>query len=198
MLIINKRQKRTLLYLWIATAISWAFLFQMSMNNSFEWQVLLPPLLFGIGLLYSNNKYLDDQFGLLIPVIFFVIYFWGTLPFYGLGKVVYEVFSDSGYSGFLETLFGCIGAFALVVLTCKLTLTKFHIGVIQTILIVGLPIICVLLVAFFLKISIFEAEHYIIRFDVTVLIYQLFMTLILVSAMEANDAIEGKIENINT
>lgn len=179
---LNHRQKKTAIYLISATIISWALLIP---NYGMSGGIILPPLLYGFGLWKSNKNYirppgLRTQMGLILPSLFFIIYFWGTGPFYYLGRIVFS----SNLSFFGETLFGCFGAFTLVILSVKIIFKYIHIGLFQIFMFLIFPLICVLLVAYFANISIFTTEGYIVRFDLTVLFYQLFMTIIIVSSMK--------------
>ncbi len=109
MLKLNSRQKRTLIYLWIATAISWAVVYPMKFNDDFGWLLFVPLVVFGFALFFSNKNY-SKEYAVLIPVMFLIVFFWGTLPFFTLGNIVFEYLFGENFIVFGEKFFACISA----------------------------------------------------------------------------------------
>jgi len=174
MLEFNKRQKKTFKYLSVATVICWASLFLVKFYPSFELLIIFVPLIFGLALNYSNKDYLKNQSSIVIPFLFALVYFWGTLPFYNFSRILFE-------SKFLDFAFGCMSAFILVFLVTKLTLKNIQIGYYQILLIITSPFLCIRIIYFLLEVppaSLLSNAH------IVVLFYQIFMTIIIISSMK--------------
>ncbi|MDB5120622.1 MAG: hypothetical protein JWN56_1840 [Sphingobacteriales bacterium] len=178
----NNRQKRTTIWLLGATILSWGLIYLDSFLRSFAVVIIIAPVIYGFALDYSNKEYRKRWAKNLIPFFFFVIYVWGTLPFYSFSNIFFE-------SVFLDYVFGCISAFALVFLVTKLTLKHIHVGPIQIVMTFLLPIICISILPLLKNQTIFSMQRYMLdRPDLLMLSYQFFMTILIVSSMKTDKA----------
>lgn len=183
---LNDRQKETLKWLGIATAVCWTTLYLSKDLPFIGFTIILVPFIFGISLYYSNRKYLRNKSSAFILLLFAIVYFWGTVPFYELGKLLFN-------SNYLELVIGCMGAFILVFLVTKLALRGIRFGLLQIFMITVLPFVCILLLAYLKGQSISTIKGYLFdRFDLVVLLYQSFMTLIIVSSLSESGKAENK------
>jgi len=184
---LNERQKRTLKFLWLSTAISWACIYPIVYNQYSFNLIIVPPLLFSSSLIYSNRKY-TKALWLLISIIFLIIFFGGTLLFSYLGQLIFE-------NIFAYYVFGCASAFALVILTIKLFFKNILIGLDQIILIIILPFVSVLLLVLLLNESIFQLPMNMHdRLDLIVLVYQFFMSIFIVSTMGIDEPLKDNLK----
>lgn len=184
---INSRQKKTLTWLFGATILSWGLIYLDSFLNFFAIVIIIPPVIYGFALDYSNREYRKRWAKNLIPFFFFIIYIWGTIPFYNFSNIFFE-------SVFLDYLFGCISAFALVFLVTKLTLKRIQVGPTQIVMTFLLPVICISILSLLKNQTIISMKRYMFdRLDLLVLSYQFFMTILIVSTMRADNKGENKL-----
>jgi hypothetical protein len=172
------RQKRTLLYLLIATGLCCILAF---FRDALPELTLITPVIFALALIGSNLKY--QRFGaggLIILISFGLIFLYGTIPFYAVGQLVSDNF-------FIIQSFGFFGAFAMVVLITKLSLIEIKLGFLPILMIITFPIIASSLLSLIINRQIFilRPGDGIANFPWTILVTQLLMTLIIVTAMKS-------------
>jgi hypothetical protein len=172
----NSRRGKTLLYLTSATIFGWA--------ASPSVFVILPPILFGLALYYSNKRYekLKGITILLTPILFFIIFMWGSMPFYGIGQSIFT-------NPMLINMAGSFGAFILVMSVVKLNYNQIIIGLPQIVLLVALSVTSVL-VNQLLKTGTLYSDYnraILDRFDITILVYQSFMAICIISSFKSKE-----------
>lgn len=177
-----KRPIRTLIYLVLATMFSWCCIYLVEIGVEGAVLFLSPPLSLGFALSISNRRYLRNDLNIvLIPFLFLVVFLYGTLPFSYLGEMLFK--NVLGYK-----LLGCTSAFAFVIAITKFTMKDVTIKGMQILMIICLPIVCIFFESILKNKSIDELSISIVntRFDLTVLIYQLFMSIAIVSTMKSD------------
>ncbi|RYY07619.1 MAG: hypothetical protein EOP43_02745 [Sphingobacteriaceae bacterium] len=138
---------------------------------------IAPPLLFGTAFIMSNWNYLKNHYSLAIPIIFLFVYTYGTLPVYDLGR---ELFKNI----FIAKVLGCTSAFLLVTVVIKLFVNSIRIGLPQVALFLCFPFFCISVEAFIRGQLGLELHSYLFdRLDITVLIYQLFLSIYITSIL---------------
>jgi|JI10StandDraft_1071094.scaffolds.fasta_scaffold1126206_1 hypothetical protein len=146
--------------------------------------IIIAPILFGLALSVSNEDYVRyfrrQSFFLFIPVSFFLIFIWGTLPFFWLGDQVFG--NDIG-----RNIIGCVGVFLLVSIVVKVMITKTELWWRQVIQIIILSGVCLAIVSyasdgeFTFKISFKDRQ-----FGTGIFVYQMLMS-VLISFMIKED-----------
>ena len=172
------RQKRTLSYLLIATGLSCILAF---FKDVLPELTFITPIIFALGLIFSNLKY--QRFGgggLIILISFGLIFLYGTIPFYAIGQLVSDNF-------FIIQTFGFFGAFALVISITKLSLIEIKLGFLPILMTITFPIIASSLLSLIINRQIFilRPGDGIASFSWTILVTQLLMSLIIVTAMKS-------------
>lgn len=172
-----------MLCLFAATALSWAI-------ASFNDELLaLALVLFGLGFIAANHKYERYKLSsLVIVAAFFVIYIWGTLPFYLLGDLLY------GRNMFITQIFGFFGAFLLVILMVRLNFTGVRIGAVPVIMMLLFPFIATVLLSYIINREFFilKPGDVVTNFIPAMAIVQVLMSVNIVSALKS----EGEIIKI--
>ena len=197
MLRLNERQKKTLKYLATATVFSWVSLFPGQFYPIFGFLWIFVPLTFGLALHYSNKGYLRNQSSIVIPFLFILVHFLGTLPFYSLNRLL-EI-----ESSFFDYVFGCMSAFMLVLFVTKLTLKNIQIGYPQILMTIILPLLCISILYLIFNSLPSSRESFseplLLLYQNVVLFYQSFMTIIIVSSMKevtvAKESTNSKFEH---
>ncbi|MEJ1239701.1 hypothetical protein WBG78_16310 [Chryseolinea sp. T2] len=166
------RRRSTLLWLSGATLIGVAIVYLEILP------VFIPPLLFGLGLVSSNDGYMKYRLShIVIPTTFGVVFLWGTLPFFWLGLLL-----ELGPFG--TTLTSCIGCFLMTCLTVRLTLRELYFGPGHLALLVTMAFITVYLHALLTGQSSSTYEGALMEpFALTILLYQLSMTVTFMAMM---------------
>lgn len=174
------RKLRTLLWLIGATSLGWLSAYFNILPQIF------PPLLFGLALNFSNTDYMKYRLSeLLIPIAFVLIFLVGTVPFFMLGELIF-------HNKFAVIFFGCIGSFLLVNVTLRILLREIYIGPYQLLLIVLFSFGAVYIHALVTGQSIENYDRGLMeRFDLTILIYQLFMTISILTTMTKTSVNNG-------
>ncbi|MBS1521606.1 MAG: hypothetical protein JST50_11450 [Bacteroidetes bacterium] len=153
-----------------------------SISTAHIFAFFSPPLLFGGALILSNRNYLkktNATSAFLIMLSFIVIFIWGTLPFYKLGQFLFD-------NPIAAAWVGCLSAFLFVALTTRFLLEQIAFGYVNLLLLILLPILCIVTFCFLTgqKLSEFEGNTISLRSDITVLVYQFFMSVLITSMIK--------------
>jgi hypothetical protein len=156
---------KTFFFLMIATALAWGCVYLGILTP------VAPPLLFALAINLSNDAYFKYKSSSLIIILtFIVIFLWGTLPFYQLAQLI----SNNQFATMYAGAFGC---FLLITLTIRFTLNDVNFGLTQFILTLILPLFAIYLYSKLSGQSVNYEKGLMYRFDLVVLIYQLFLTV---------------------
>ena len=162
---------KTFFFLMIATALAWGCVYLGILTP------VAPPLLFALAINLSNDAYFKyKSSSILIILAFFTIFLWGTLPFYQLVQLI------SG-NQFATIYVGAFGCFLLIALTIRLTLNDVHFGLFQFLLTVILPFFAIYFYSIVSAQSLNYEKGLMHRFDLLVLLYQLFITVNILAMM---------------
>lgn len=139
---------------------------------------VLPSLLFGIAVSISNASYLRFRVGsaVLIPVLFFGIYLFGTMPFYALGYL-YE-------SEFTLRAGGCFGCLFLTGLVLRLLLKETVLGYEQLLQMVLLAPITIAVLMTLENHHFFVFRDSVSRYALMILVHQSAITVQAVLIMD--------------
>jgi hypothetical protein len=142
--------------------------------------LFIPPILFGIGLLLSNQNYLRYRYSNWgLPISFITIFFYGS----ALAHFVSDLFLKSLLT---TNILNSLIVFLMVLYTVKLFIKNIKISWRQILFLVFMSAISVIVDASISNHSLSNLEKYALgeRLDLTVLIYQLSMSLCIVYCMK--------------
>lgn len=165
----TSRKVRTFSWLLLATTVSFPLVFFVMPF------FLLPPILFALALITSNKEFFRFKLThVLVVGLFFLIYLWGTLPFYEIGRI-FE-------SEYLQIVSGCLGAFLMVTVVFRMLFIKTIFNIPQIMFVIITSFICSNII-FYVQ-SNFSLSLDEKSFAGVVVVYQFFMSISIVQIIE--------------
>lgn len=141
------------------------------------------PILFGLALIISNYHYCRYWFsGALCLIAFLLIFFYGTLPFYGLGNWISDNVAIAGS-------FGIFGGLLLSFTTVKILFNGIKINFLSIIMLLVFPVLANCILSLLLGKELFVMHHtdMMHNLSLTIGIFQFFLTLMIVGSLNSEN-----------